>query len=149
MVELRLDAYEASDAQELEITANNMVRKELGFPPVGENWVTETELYRIFESLFLNEEVVHHYRDKWLEGLELDIYVPGKKLGIEYHGEQHFKPIDVWGGEKALAETQKRDAKKNNLCEKNNVTLIIFTYEEYIDPRNVKKRLIEMGFDFN
>ena len=148
MVELRLDGYDASDTRDLEIAANNLLRKELGFPLIGEKWVTETELYKIVKSLFPNEEVVHHYRDKWLKGLELDIYIPGKGLGIEYHGEQHFKAIDVWGGKKALVRTQERDLRKNNLCKKNKVALIIFTYEECIDLKNVKRRLIEMGYNF-
>lgn len=148
MVELKLEGYNVGDEQELELVANNMVRKELGFPPVGEKWVTETELYRIIKSLFPNEKVIHHYRDKWLEGLELDIYIPRKKLGVEYHGEQHFKAIDAWGGGEALAKTQERDIKKRKLCKRNNVLLVVFTYEENINPRNVKGKLITMGCDF-
>lgn len=149
MIELKLDSYDVADEKELEIIANNMVREELGFPAIGEKWITETELYRIIKALFQHEEVIHHYRDKWLDGLELDIYIPGKKLGIEYHGIQHFEAIDVWGGEEGLNMTQERDKKKIRRCETNNVKLICFTYEDDISTRNVKRKLIEIGCNFS
>lgn len=148
MIELKLDGYNVTNEPELEIIADNLVREELGFPAIGEKWITETELYRIIKSLFPNQEVIHHYRDKWLEGLELDIYIPGKKLGVEYHGEQHFMAIDAWGGEEGLEKTEERDIKKVNACKHNNVQLIVFTYEEEISLRNVKAKLIEMGCNF-
>lgn len=143
IIGLKLNNYNVSNEQKLEIIANNMVREELGFPAIGEKWITETELYRIIKALFPHEEVIHHYRDKWLDGLELDIYIPKKKLGIEYHGIQHFEAIDAWGGKKGLNMTQKRDEKKIRRCEMNNVKLICFTYEDDISPRNVINKLIK------
>ncbi len=45
-------------------------------------------------------------------------------MAIEFQGEQHDKPIEFFGGEKAFQETKERDARKRNLCEQNGVYLI-------------------------
>ena len=144
-MELRADGYGPEENENLEVTANNLVRAELGFPPIGEKWVAETELFRIVESIFPKEEVIHHYRGKWLQGLELDIYVPRLRLGIEYQGHQHFRPIDAWGGQEALEKTQERDKKKAELCRANCVRLIEFTFEEEVTARSVLTKLEVSG----
>ena len=50
---------------------------------------------------------------------------------IEYDGEQHYKAIDCWGGEKALKRCQKRDEIKNKYCKKNGITLIRIPYWDF------------------
>ena len=47
---------------------------------------------------------------------------------FEYDGIQHFKPRDIFGGNEALLETQKRDTMKNNYCFSNNIELYRFDY---------------------
>ena len=55
-----------------------------------------------------------------------------KLLGlIEYDGEQHFKAVELWGGEEKLKLQQERDEKKNKWCEENNIRLIRIPYTEY------------------
>lgn len=53
------------------------------------------------------------------------------KLIIEYDGEQHFKPIELFGGKKEFVKTQRRDAIKNEFCEKNGIELIRIPYWEF------------------
>lgn len=50
---------------------------------------------------------------------------------IEYDGEQHFKPVGIWGGEEQLKIQQERDEKKNQWCRNNNIRLIRIPYTEY------------------
>lgn len=50
---------------------------------------------------------------------------------IEYDGEQHFKPVEIWGGEEKLKIQQERDKRKNQWCKENNVRLIRIPYTEY------------------
>ena len=45
-------------------------------------------------------------------------------IALEYQGEQHFRPIDFFGGEKAFLQNQKRDEKKRKLSEKHGAKLI-------------------------
>lgn len=50
---------------------------------------------------------------------------------IEYDGEQHFKPIDKFGGEAGLKERKLKDQQKNEYCEKNHIPLIRIPYTEH------------------
>lgn len=62
--------------------------------------------------------------------LRFDFYLPDHNLCIEYDGIQHFKPVDYFGGVKALNESKKRDEIKNNFCENNNIKLIRINHNQ-------------------
>ena len=47
---------------------------------------------------------------------------------IEYDGEQHYKAVEMWGGEEGLKERQKRDKEKNEWASANGITLIRIPY---------------------
>ena len=60
------------------------------------------------------------------------IFNKGELLGlIEFDGEQHFKAVELWGGEDQLKIQQKRDKNKNDWCENNNIRLIRIPYTDY------------------
>lgn len=73
-------------------------------------------------------------RPTWLRNpetgslLELDGHCEELKLAFEYDGEQHFKPIDFFGGEESFISRVKRDLVKNELCEKHGIMLIRIPY---------------------
>ena len=90
----------------------NVTRTEFGFRKIGEGHISETILLKIIKKIFEGEDVIFHYHPQWLLGMELDIYIPNMKLGIEYQGQQHFYPIKAWGRRKALEKVQERDSKK-------------------------------------
>lgn len=50
---------------------------------------------------------------------------------IEYNGEQHYKPIEKWGGEEKLIVQQERDARKVQYCEEKGIPLLIIPYWDY------------------
>ena len=141
------------EAQQLErsFTKNieNIVRKEFGFKKVGEGWVCETILYQIVCRILYNQEILRRYRPGWLEGLELDIYIPSLKLAFEYQGQQHFQPLQVWGGQKALQDLRVRDARKVEICNKLGVKLITIDYTEPLTEDYIRKILIENGLLIN
>lgn len=149
MTELKLEKCPETDFLKLQLIANNLVRDELGFPKIGEKWATETKLYKIISKIFSKNAVIHHYRNKWLERLELDIFIPSKNIAIEYHGIQHFKAMNFWGGEKSFLKTKERDKKKERLCKENRVLLIIFTYKDEISIQNVNQRLLQFDLPIN
>lgn len=124
---------------------NNIVRQELGFAPIGEGWVTETEVFNIVRSLLPSQEVIHHYRADWLDGQEIDILVPESKLAVEYNGEQHFKPIDAWGGATALRQTQERDRAKAKKCCANGIRLAIITFEDEITAKTIREAIAQVA----
>ena len=50
------------------------------------------------------------------------------KCLIEYDGQQHFKPIDFFGGIDGFEKTKIRDSIKNQYCEDNNIKLVRISY---------------------
>jgi len=124
------------------------IREELGLPKIGEQWVSETSVYYLVKKIMsdLNIDVIHHKRPSYLEGKELDIYFEygDKKVGIEYQGIQHFKPIDFFGGEESFKELQKRDKEKKKQCEENGVHLIYINHDEPITEKLVLNKIREV-----
>lgn len=50
---------------------------------------------------------------------------------IEYDGEQHFYPVDYFGGESQFKIQQERDKRKNEYCKENHILLIRIPYTDY------------------
>ncbi|OIQ84985.1 hypothetical protein GALL_331780 [mine drainage metagenome] len=110
-------------------SAENEVRKSMGVGLVGESWVSETELYYRVKKLFPEVESTQHGKLSWLGRQHLDIWLPDLQVAIEYHGEQHFRSIDFFGGEAAFEKVRERDARKRALCAQNGVRLIEIAYD--------------------
>jgi tetrahydromethanopterin S-methyltransferase subunit G len=119
----------------------NVVREKFGHKKVGEAWTSETILYYIIKKLFSEYTVHRHYRPDFMEGLELDIYIEELRIGIEYQGIQHYKPIKHWCGEESLIGLKKRDEKKRYICENLGIPLIYFEYNEGLSDDLVRQKL--------
>ena len=104
--------------------AEDLWRQKNHLPAIGEGWKSETELYHRVKTHLPNEEVIMHGRPKWLGRQHFDIWIPKRKVAIEYQGEQHDRPIDFFGGEVAFEQNKRRDAQKKSLCLKHGVKLI-------------------------
>jgi hypothetical protein len=131
--------FEFNDSREKDI--ENELRENFGYPLVGKMWLSETALFKMVQMLFSTKEVIHHYRGRELEGLELDIWIPELKLGIEYQGEQHYKVVKQWGGKAGLQERIDRDRKKKKLMKKLGYAFIEFKYDEILTVGNVENKL--------
>lgn len=105
--------------------AENHLRQKLSIPLVGEGWISETALFYAIKESFPQTQVIQHGRPEWLGRQHFDIWLPRWKIAIEYHGKQHFEPVEFFGGRESLKATKKRDLKKKMLCEANGVTLLI------------------------
>ena len=110
--------------------AENYVRERHGLPRIGEGWVSEAALLQLVKDTFPNERVVHHARPSWLGRQHIDVFLPNRKVAIEYQGKQHFVPVDFFGGWDGLHKTQKRDKRKRELCAQNGVRLIYCPFDE-------------------
>lgn len=104
--------------------AENLFRTGAGLPRIGEGWVAETLLYQRVRAAFPGEVVVHQGRPDWLGQQSLDVFFPELMIGIEFQGVQHFEPVDVFGGEKGLVQTQLRDERKRRLCAEHGCILL-------------------------
>jgi very-short-patch-repair endonuclease len=71
--------------------------------------------------------------------LIFDFYLPDKNICIEFDGEQHFSPVEKFGGVKSFKYIQLNDEIKNEFCIKNDITLIRINYKQI----NKVKQIIE------
>jgi len=121
--------------------AENEIREEMDYPSIGKPSLTETKLYQLVKSVFEEYEVIRHARPSFLQRQHLDIYIPKLKLAIEYQGEQHFKPIDLWGGVEGLKTSQKRDEKKREVCKRHGIAISYFSYKDEVSGELIRNKL--------
>ena len=129
--------------KQIDQTVENSVRTQFGFRKIGDAWISETILYEIVSQIFQGDEVKRHYRPAWLEGLELDIYVPDHSIAFEYQGIQHFQAVEHWGGEKQLQKQKEHDARKKRICIERGINLICINYYEPLTTEFVENRIKE------
>ena len=113
--------------------AENKARDIARVPKIGEGWVSETALFRKLEAEFFNTKVIQHGRPTWLGRQHFDIWFPNWKIAVEYHGKQHFEPVEFFGGKKSFLETVERDKKKANLSKRHGVKLLVVTETDNSD----------------
>lgn len=65
---------------------------------------------------------------KWLNKQTLDFYLPKYQIAIECQGEQHYSPVNFFGGMEGYIDTLNRDKIKYETAQKNGVRIIYFTY---------------------
>jgi len=83
---------------------------------------------------YISEYFIIHQGQK----LFFDFYIPNKNIFIEVDGEQHFKPVEYFGGIDAFKELKKRDFLKNRYCFEINSKLIRIPF---FDMENYKEYL--------
>lgn len=65
--------------------------------------------------------------------LPFDFYIPKSNTVIEYDGEQHYRAVDFFGGEKEFALRQRRDRIKSTFCEENRINILRIPYYENVE----------------
>lgn len=70
--------------------------------------------------------------------LPFDFYIPKLNLLIEYNGEQHYKPLKIFGGEKRFFDRLRNDSIKRKFCKKEKIELLEISY---LDFDNIEKIL--------
>lgn len=111
--------------------SEDLYREKIGMPKIGEGWISETELFYKLADRFKKYEVLHHGKPSWIGRQHFDIYFPELNIAIEYQGQQHYQPIDYFGGVEAFKKNQERDENKRKLCLENNC-ILIYVEENYV-----------------
>lgn len=76
--------------------------------------------------------------------LPFDFYIPSKRTLIEFDGEQHFRPVEHFGGLKSYEQLKINDKIKNDYCEDNYINLIRIRYDQIDRIEEIlKSNLIE------
>ena len=71
----------------------------------------------------------------FLKKYRLDFYIPVCNTAIECQGEQHYKPVNYFGGEDGFIYRCKCDSEKKKLCEENKVKIEYIRFDEDIHKR--------------
>ena len=88
---------------------------------------------------YLTKNKINYIHQKTFDGckyknkLHFDFYLPEFNLAIEFDGEQHFNPIDFFGGIKEFEKLNIKDSIKNNFCIKNDIYLLRVPYYKIDD----------------
>lgn len=83
-------------------------------------------LYERLKESFPNYVVQWEAKVQWLR---FDIYFPELNIAVEYDGQQHFAPIEKFGGQLEFEKTKIRDEIKNKLCEEHSCLLFRMKYD--------------------
>ena len=65
--------------------------------------------------------------------LPFDFYLPEYNVCIEYDGEQHYRPVDHFGGENGFMQRKSNDSIKTSYCNLNNIQLLRIRYDQDVE----------------
>ncbi len=109
-----------------------------------QRWKNEYLLYKICKNLY-GRQVVYQFRPEYLKTekgqMSFDIYLSKYRIAIEYQGEQHFRPVDRFGGEEAFKDLSYRDRLKKEISLKQGIILIEFLYSENLTQELVQTKV--------
>lgn len=98
-------------------------------------WKAEHAAFLALKTKLPAVEIIQHARPIWLAPQHLDIYLPAHKVAIEYQGEQHYRPIEIFGGTEGFEATVRRDEAKRRLCALAGVRLEHIHFADDLDAR--------------
>lgn len=109
-------------------------------------WKGEAALAELIRSIF--PDVCREYSPSWLMGQRIDVFIPSLQVALEYHGEQHYEPVEYFGGKESFLKTKERDQRKAKACTDAGVILIEWKYTEPINESNLRKHLKPFGIEW-
>lgn len=121
--------------------AENKVRDLKGVARIGERWINETLLFNYIQVMFPDRTVQREASPSWLNRQRFDVYIPELRLAIEYQGQQHYVPVELFGGKEGLKKAQQRDKVKLQRSKENGVDIIYFNYKDNLCEKLVHSRL--------
>jgi hypothetical protein len=108
-------------------------------------WKNESALAHLVKRFF--PDASREYSPSWLKGQRIDIFIPSLQVAIEFHGQQHYDPVEYFGGRKGFSRTKERDQRKAQACKEAGVILIEWKFTEYIVESNLRRKLKAIGID--
>ena len=113
----------------------------------------ESHLEKAMKNILLENNIEFEQQKKfeWLGRQTLDFYLPKYNIAIECQGEQHFKVVEHFGGEKEFQKLLRRDKIKKQKCDANNLKL--FYVVDDINKIKLKgcalKKIYKVLYDLN
>lgn len=92
----------------------------------------EIQIEKYLDSVNVRFEEQKVFEDcKNVKVLPFDFYLPDYNILIEAMGEQHYRSVEFFGGEKKFERVQKNDRIKKKYCKDNNIKLIEIPYTDF------------------
>lgn len=112
----------------------------------------ELKIYKLLES-----QNIDFKKEAWFEDcprygshpLRFDFYLPDYKVCIEFHGPQHYCPIDFAGrgmewAKDSLKNIQARDEIKENYCHQKEIAILIIPFWDYNEIETILINELEL-----
>jgi hypothetical protein len=100
-----------------------------------------------FLKTITDKDIKVNLRPKFMEGLELDFWIPEYNVAIELHGLKCHSERPLYGP-KDLEKVKYQHERKHLLCKKQGITLIQIFEDEWLRKRDLVKAMIvnKLGF---
>lgn len=100
--------------------------------------------------LGLNQNFTPHKTFNGLLGvgggkLSYDFYLPELNLLIEYQGEQHEHPVEIFGGVEQFKIQQEHDKRKREYAQRHFITLLEIWYYDFNNIEQILKQYIKLS----
>lgn len=107
----------------------------------------EIEIENIFKNLRIPYFTQQSFKNlSFKRALKFDFYLPYYNACIEFDGEQHFKPVKYWNGEKGFEDLQIKDRLKEDFCRIKNIPLLRIRYDDENIEKTIKDFLQNLTF---
>ena len=113
--------------------AENRLRSVKNVPKIGEGWLGQAKMLAELRSAFPHEQIEAEATPAWLGRMRFDAFFPKRNIAVEYQGEQHDRPLTIFGGKVGHSVTQGRDESKRQLAAANNC-VIVYVRPDYALP---------------
>jgi hypothetical protein len=105
----------------------------------------ELEISKILNKNNIEFKIQYKFSEcKNIKELPFDFYLSNYNICIEYNGEQHYRPVDYFGGDERFITQLKTDKIKEEYCILNNILLIVIKYNENIEDVLNEKLLLRI-----
>lgn len=95
--------------------------------------ICKTSHGELFIYNYLTDKTILFYHQHILKLknklLKVDFYIPDTNTYIEFNGQQHYSPVDYFGGIQAFKLQEERDLMLRNYCQQNNINLLEIRYD--------------------
>ena len=104
-------------------------------------WINQHRLLEIIKDIYSEHLVLNNTRG-FLDGFEIDVYIPDLKLGFEYNGKQHYEFVNKFHHDESDLDKQfNRDESKNRIAKEKGITLITIKYDEPLTEEYILNKI--------
>ena len=97
----------------------------------------EDKIIRLLRAANIKFEREKTFADLRGGKFRYDFYLPLYNILIEVDGEQHFRPVDLFGGEERFKIQRKHDMQKNRYCWDHGIRVIRIPTMDFIPNKDL------------